>query len=114
MNINGIGVLTPEEEQCLIPLETTENALFSSGKDGVQGIYSTLDKKLELIEFDDKTEVFEELNRGITKRILFQGDSITDCGRSRENFDWIRDGVHPSTMGHELIKREWMKAFQML
>lgn len=24
---------------------------------------------------------------------------------------WLEDGVHPSTMGHELIKREWIKTF---
>ncbi|MEE1198725.1 MAG: SGNH/GDSL hydrolase family protein [Acutalibacteraceae bacterium] len=24
---------------------------------------------------------------------------------------WLRDGVHPSNFGHELIKREWLKAF---
>lgn len=24
---------------------------------------------------------------------------------------WLRDGVHPTAMGHELIKREWLKAF---
>ena len=24
---------------------------------------------------------------------------------------WLRDGVHPTPMGHELIAREWMKAF---
>lgn len=24
---------------------------------------------------------------------------------------WLIDGVHPSAMGHELIKREWIKAF---
>lgn len=24
---------------------------------------------------------------------------------------WILDGVHPSAAGHELIKREWLKAF---
>ena len=24
---------------------------------------------------------------------------------------WLRDGVHPTDMGHELIKREWIKAF---
>ena len=24
---------------------------------------------------------------------------------------WLRDGVHPTTAGHELIKREWMKRF---
>lgn len=25
---------------------------------------------------------------------------------------WLTDGVHPTTMGHELIKREWLKAFE--
>jgi len=25
---------------------------------------------------------------------------------------WLRDGVHPTAMGHELIAREWMKAFR--
>ena len=27
---------------------------------------------------------------------------------------WLADGVHPTTMGHELIKREWIKAFRGL
>lgn len=27
---------------------------------------------------------------------------------------WLKDGVHPTTMGHELIKREWIKAFKTL
>ena len=25
---------------------------------------------------------------------------------------WLHDGVHPTAMGHELIAREWMKAFR--
>lgn len=27
---------------------------------------------------------------------------------------WTSDGVHPSAAGHELIKREWLKAFRTL
>ena len=27
---------------------------------------------------------------------------------------WVKDGVHPTTFGHELIKREWLKAFEAL
>ena len=27
---------------------------------------------------------------------------------------WLRDGVHPTDAGHELIAREWMKAFETL
>ena len=27
---------------------------------------------------------------------------------------WLRDGVHPTNMGHEIIKREWLKAFEKI
>lgn len=27
---------------------------------------------------------------------------------------WLRDGVHPTNMGHEIIKREWLKAFETI
>ena len=27
---------------------------------------------------------------------------------------WLRDGVHPTEAGHELIAREWMKAFEKM
>lgn len=27
---------------------------------------------------------------------------------------WLRDGVHPTPAGHELIKNEWLKAFEQL
>lgn len=27
---------------------------------------------------------------------------------------WLRDGVHPTTIGHELIKREWIRYFKEL
>lgn len=28
-----------------------------------------------------------------------------------ENSYWLADGVHPTAMGHELIKIEWIKRF---
>lgn len=31
-----------------------------------------------------------------------------------ENSYWLADGVHPTAMGHELIAREWLKAFSKL
>ena len=92
------------------------------------------------------------------KRILFQGDSITDCGRKRDDdrsvgtgyafmvkgqlgaeapgeyeffnrgisgnrieavksapvSHWLWDGVHPTAMGHWIIKEAWMNAFKNL
>lgn len=41
-------------------------------------------------------------------------EKFDDVAQNAGNEYWLRDGVHPSAMGHELIKREWMKAFCML
>ena len=37
-----------------------------------------------------------------------------EVSRTTENTYWLQDGVHPTAMGHELIKREWLKAFEGL
>ena len=31
-----------------------------------------------------------------------------------ETIYWLRNGVHPTAMGHEYIKQEWIKAFKTL
>ncbi len=35
------------------------------------------------------------------------------CKKAPENY-WLGDGVHPTEMGHEFIKNEWIKAFKSL
>lgn len=35
------------------------------------------------------------------------------CKRAEPDY-WLWDGVHPTTMGHEYIKIEWLKAFKAL
>lgn len=37
-----------------------------------------------------------------------------DLAKTAEPSYWLMDGVHPTAMGHELIKREWLKAFEQL
>lgn len=39
-------------------------------------------------------------------------DKFDEATKKAENTYWLRDGVHPTTMGHELIKREWLKTFK--
>ena len=41
-------------------------------------------------------------------------EKFDEASKNTENSYWLRDGVHPTAMGHELIKREWMKAFHSL
>ena len=38
-------------------------------------------------------------------------DKFDEAAKLAPNTYWLRDGVHPTTMGHELIKREWLKCF---
>ena len=35
------------------------------------------------------------------------------CEKAEPSY-WLRDGVHPTAMGHEFIKNEWLKAYKML
>lgn len=38
-------------------------------------------------------------------------DKFDEVAKTAENAYWLADGVHPTAMGHELIKREWLKVF---
>lgn len=42
--------------------------------------------------------------------VLLQ-EEFDKAAKGNENTYWLRDGVHPTEMGHELIKRAWINAF---
>ena len=77
-------------------------------------------------EYPDRWEFFRsetDLRRAAAKRIAEKhGLPFVEL---QELFDkvnadapemgyWLRDGVHPTYAGHELIKQEWLKAFEQL
>lgn len=39
-------------------------------------------------------------------------DKFDEAAKLAPNHYWLRDGIHPTTAGHELIKREWIKCFK--
>ena len=41
-------------------------------------------------------------------------NKFDELTQQAEETYWLRDGVHPTPMGHEMIKREWIKAFEEL
>ena len=41
-------------------------------------------------------------------------EKFDKAAANTDNSYWLVDGVHPSSMGHELIAREWLKAFNTL
>ena len=40
------------------------------------------------------------------------GLEFDEAAKKAPSSYWLYDGVHPDTAGHELIKREWLKAFR--
>ncbi len=76
-------------------------------------------------ETEEKWELFQTgvlKNAEIARRIAQRYDLL--FVPLQEKFDqaqqlaaadyWLVDGVHPTAMGHEIIKREWMKSFRGL
>jgi lysophospholipase L1-like esterase len=41
-------------------------------------------------------------------------DKFNDACKEAQASYWLTDGVHPSPMGHWIIKNEWMKIFQKM
>ncbi len=41
-------------------------------------------------------------------------EKFDEAARYGGNDYWLGDGVHPTTAGHELIKREWIRGFEKL
>ena len=41
-------------------------------------------------------------------------NKFDEVAEKSNNIYWLADGVHPTPMGHELIKREWLKAYEQL
>ena len=39
-------------------------------------------------------------------------DKFDEAEKLADASYWIRDGVHPTSAGHELITREWVKQFK--
>ena len=41
-------------------------------------------------------------------------DKFDAAAQTAENTYWLYDGVHPTPMGHQIIKNEWIKGFREL
>ena len=41
-------------------------------------------------------------------------DGFDKLSKNNDESYWLSDGVHPTAMGHEYIKRQWIKAFELI
>jgi len=68
--------------------------------------------------FNSEVKKRAEMAKKIAKKYdlpyiaLQQG--LDELSENIEESYWLIDGVHPTAMGHEYIKREWLKAFKNL
>ena len=69
-------------------------------------------------EFRAETEKRAEKAKLIAEKhslpfIPLQAQFDALCEKAEPSY-WLRDGVHPTAMGHEFIKNEWLKAYKTL
>ena len=73
----------------------------------------------------DRLDMFQKevaLRAAVAKRIAEKynlefvplQEKLEEACKQKEASYWLMDGVHPTAMGHWLIKEEWMKAFQRM
>jgi len=65
-------------------------------------------------EVKDKAAVAKKIADEYKLTYIPLQSKFDEAAKSTENTYWLYDGVHPSTAGNELIKREWLKAFETL
>ena len=58
----------------------------------------------------DKKNITQNI---VDKAMQFDIIRLEEATISAENSYWLYDGVHPTTMGHAIIKREWLKVFEI-
>lgn len=61
-----------------------------------------------------RAEMAKKIAKSYSLPFITLQDKFDEAVKSAPESYWLRDGVHPTTAGHELIKREWIKAFKQL
>lgn len=63
------------------------------------------------VEVKKRAKKAKELAEKYGLTFITLQDKFDEAAKLAPNTYWLRDGVHPTTVGHELIKNEWIKAF---
>lgn len=65
-------------------------------------------------EVAKRAEKAKEIAKKHNLKFVPLQDKLDEAAKTAPNDYWLVDGVHPSACGHEIIKREWVKAFKEL
>ncbi len=67
-------------------------------------------------EFKAETKLRAEASKRVAEKYSLEfiplQDKFDEAEKLADASYWIRDGVHPTSAGHELITREWVKQFK--
>ena len=65
-------------------------------------------------EVRKRAEKAKEIAEKYNLSFIALQDKFDDAAKKASSEYWLIDGVHPTAMGHELIKRSWIKEFKKL
>lgn len=65
-------------------------------------------------EVQEKATKAKEVAEKYNLSFITLQDKFDEAAKTAPNEYWLADGVHPTVMGHELIKRAWIEEFKKL
>ena len=80
-------------------------------------LYCILSNALELRKMattEERQEVIADIAEKYDLKFIPLQDKFDKAENMMPADYWLIDGVHPTSMGYEIIKREWIKAFKSL
>lgn len=76
--------------------------------------YGTKDNLDKFEKVKDLAKISKEISQKYSLSFVPLQCVFDELTKSAHPEYWLEDGVHPTPMGHEVIKREWIKAFELL
>lgn len=65
-------------------------------------------------EVEKRAEKAKEISEKYNFAFVSLQKQFDELSKNTTTDYWLFDGVHPTAIGHELIKREWIKAFNTI
>ena len=65
-------------------------------------------------EVKERAKMAKKISEKYNLHFVKLQNGFDELSRNIEPEFWLSDGVHPTAMGHEYIKQEWIKAFKIL
>lgn len=65
-------------------------------------------------EVKKRSQMAQKISEKYNLPFIRLQEGFDELSKNIDTSYWLSDGVHPTAMGHEFIKQEWLKAFRTL